>query len=98
MFGGKDALASAHPVLVPAHGIDFAWEVYLAFRAFNFVPIRTVVGCPSHRLSTIPAREGVRRETRVHEREMRAIQDVVEVVVIVIHLWRRQLALIHDVL
>jgi hypothetical protein len=56
------------------------------------------VGGPSERLSTIPAGEGVGGETGVDEGEVRAIEYMVEVVVVVVHLRRRELTLVHDVL
>ena len=53
---------------------------------------------PTHGLRTVPAREGVCGETRVNERKVRAIEHMVQVVVVVVHLRRRKLALVDDVL
>ena len=51
-----------------------------------------------HRLCAIPARERVRREARVDESEVRAVEDMVEVVVVAVHLRRGELTLVDDVL
>ena len=53
---------------------------------------------PSHRLGTVPAGEGIGRETRVDECEVGSVEDMVEVVIIVVDLWWRELALVDNVL
>ena len=60
--------------------------------------ILTIVGSPSHGLCTIPTRECVRRETGVHKSAVRAVKDVVQVVVIVVDLGRGKLTLVNNVL
>ena len=61
-------------------------------------PKLTVVCGPPHGLRTIPAGEGVCGEARVNESEVRAVQNMVQVVVVVVHLRRRELALVDDIL
>lgn len=56
------------------------------------------MGRPSHGLRTIPARECIRRETRVNKGEVSAIQRMVEVVIVIVHLRRGELALVNDIL
>ena len=58
----------------------------------------TVVSGHPHGLCTVPAREGVGRETRVDEGEVSAVEDMVEVVVVVVHLRGRELTLVDNVL
>ena len=53
---------------------------------------------PPHGLRTVPAGEGVGGESRVNECEVRAVQNMVQVVVVVVHLRRRELTLVNDVL
>ena len=60
--------------------------------------MRTIVCGPSHGLRTVPAGEGVGGEARMHEGEVRAIKNVVQVMVVVVHLRRGELALVDDVL
>ena len=52
---------------------------------------------PSHGLCAIPTGERVCREPRVDESEMRRKHDVVQVVVVIVDLGRRELALVNDV-
>ena len=52
----------------------------------------------SHGLGSVPAGESVCGETRMNESEMRAIQNMVQVVIVVVHLRRRKLTLVDDVL
>ncbi|KAI3478074.1 hypothetical protein L1887_60005 [Cichorium endivia] len=79
-LGLEEALASTHPVLVAADGVDL-----------------TVVGGPSHGLSTVPGGEGVGGESRVDEGKVGGVVDVVEVVVVVVHLDGAELTLVDDV-
>jgi len=57
----------------------------------------TIVSRPSQGLCTIPAWEGIRGETRMDQRKVGLVEDVVEVVVIIVHLRRRQLSLIYNI-
>jgi hypothetical protein len=58
----------------------------------------TVVSCQSHRLGTIPARESVRRESGMDQGKVGTIQVMVEVVIVIVHLTRRELSLVDNVL
>lgn len=58
----------------------------------------TVVCGPPHGLRTIPAGESVRGEARVDESEVRPVEHMIQVVVVVVHLRGRELALVDDVL
>ena len=60
--------------------------------------ILTIMGGPTHGLRAIPTRERVCREARMYQSEMRAIEDMVQVVIVVVHLRRRKLALVDDIL
>ena len=58
----------------------------------------TIMSRPAEGLGTVPAGEGIRRETRMNEGEMGAVEDMVQVVIVVVHLRRRKLALVDDIL
>ena len=53
---------------------------------------------PPNGLRTVPARERVCGESRVNESEVGAVQNMVEVVVVVVHLRGRELTLVDNVL
>ena len=58
----------------------------------------TVVSSPSKWLSTVPTRECVGREARVHQAEVGLVENVVEVMVVVVDLRWGELSLVNDVL
>ena len=63
-----------------------------------YAVVLTVVCGPSHGLRTVPAGERVRRKARVDESEVGTIEHMVQVVVVVVHLRRRELTLVNDIL
>ena len=90
-----------HPILVATNGVNLTYVDIFRSLLRGSAPIsilRTIVSCPSHGLGTIPTRECIRRESRVYKREVRAVQNMVEIVVIVVDLRGRKLAFIHNVL
>ena len=56
------------------------------------------MSCPPQRLSPIPTWEGVGRESGVNKGEVGSIQNMVEIVIIVVHLWWGKLTFINNVL
>ena len=72
-------------------------SVYLSAQIYERKK-RTVVCCPSHGLRTVPTGERVRGKARVDESEVGTVEHMVQVVIVVVHLRRRELTLVNDVL